>query len=88
MPIGGFVVTVVPGRKDEVKARLSSVKGCDVYEEEATPGNERQNDAQIVITLDTETSDAMEALVEELKGIEGVITVDLAYLNVEDEVVR
>ena len=86
MPIAGFVVTVAPAMKEEVKGRLNSVEGCDVFDGVAEKGTSGSAHSSIVITLETETTSQMEDLVEALKKIDGVLTVDLAYLNIEDEV--
>ncbi|OCC14249.1 Periplasmic nitrate reductase, subunit NapD [Dissulfuribacter thermophilus] len=86
MPIGGFVVTVVPGNGNTVMEQLSGISQCDVYVPADDNGKEVQHEENIVITLDTKTSNEMEGLVEEIKKIDGVISVDLVYLNVEDEI--
>ena len=82
MPIGGFVVSVLPEDMERVKEALKGMIGCDVYE--ALHGGPR-GDSNIVITLETATSSEMEQMVEEIKRVDGVLTVDLAYLNIEDE---
>ena len=86
MPIGGFVVTVIPGKREEVKKRLARVEACDVFQGEPVDGAPKRAQNSIVITLETDSSDQMEELVANLKDIDGVLSVDLAYLNVEDEV--
>lgn len=85
MPIGGFVVTVLTDQMDRVRDDLRSMAGCDVYDE---IGGSASRNNSIVITLEAATSEELESLVEEIKRIEGVLTVDLAYLNIEDEVGR
>lgn len=83
MPIGGFVVSVLPGDYEDIRTSLMAVEGCDVYD--AIQGGASKDDS-IVITLETATSSEMEAVVEAIKRIDGVLGVDLAYLNIEDEV--
>ena len=83
MPIGGFVVSVLPGDYEDIRTSLMAVKGCDVYD---TIQGGASKDDSIVITLETATSSEMEAVVEAIKRINGVLGVDLAYLNIEDEV--
>ncbi len=86
MPIGGFVVTVVPGNGHTVREQLRGMAQCDVYMPVDDDRKEVHHEENIVITLDTKTSDEMEGVVEEIKKIDGVISVDLVYLNVEDEI--
>ena len=78
MPIGGFVLHVEPDKLEEVLSRLSQVSGLTVYGH-----NER---GQVVIVLESETSEEMERTIEGLLALEGVLTCDLAYLHGEDEV--
>ncbi len=78
MPVGGFVLHVKPEDKEKILPILSKFEGLTVY------GHNEQG--QIVIVLETETSEEMENLVERLVALEGVLTCDLAYLHGEDEV--
>ena len=78
MPIGGFVLHVRPERREEILPVLERMEGLTVY------GYDDRG--QIVIVLETETSEAMEKVVEEILGLEGVINCDLAYLHGENEV--
>lgn len=78
MPIGGFVLHVKPERRKEVLDKLSDFQGLTVYGYD--------DKGQIVIVLESETSEKMENTVERLLALEGVINCDLAYLHGEDEV--
>ncbi|NPA15615.1 MAG: chaperone NapD [Deferribacteres bacterium] len=78
MPVGGFVVSVLPDDAERLKNELALVDGVEVY-----GWDEKGN---IVVVIEAETSDLMEELVEKLKRIDGVLTVGLAYLHFEDEV--
>ncbi|AEH46071.1 NapD family protein [Thermodesulfatator indicus DSM 15286] len=78
MPIGGFVVHVVPGEKDKVLDSLASFSGLTIY------GHDEKG--HIIIVLDTNTSEEMEKIVDHITQIDGVINCDLAYLHGEDEV--
>jgi len=77
VPIGGLVVSTVPKEKDRVILELEGCVGASVY------GSD--DEGNIVLVLDTDSSDEMEAQVEEIKRIPGVINVGVAYLHFEDE---
>ncbi len=78
MPIGGFVVTVLPDHRDQVAGRVEAIEGAEVY-----GWDDKGN---LVVVIETETSDDMERLVDEIKEYDGVVSVGLAYLYFEDEV--
>ncbi len=78
MPIGGFVVNCLPQDKDSVLKKLSSVPGASVYGED--------DRGYLILVLETETSEAMEQLVDEIATFDEVLAVNLAYLHGEDEV--
>ena len=80
MPIGGFVVSLLPDKFDEVMACLRDIEGCEVHE-----AIEERADS-VVVVLEAETSRKIEEMVDKIKAIDGVLSVDLAYLNVEDEI--
>ncbi|WP_022853618.1 chaperone NapD [Thermodesulfatator atlanticus] len=80
MPIGGFVVHVLPEKKDRVLDELSQVECLTIY------GYDERG--HIIVVLETETSEEMEKMVDSLAEIDGIITFDLAYLHGEDEVER
>ena len=78
MPIGGFVVSALPQDTEQVIEKLKSMSGITIY------GSDEKGN--IVVVIESETSDDMEEVVEKIKKIEGVLTVGLAYLHFEDEV--
>ncbi len=78
MPIGGFVVQSEPDLVFKLKEKLSRLAGIDVY-----ASDEKGN---IVVVIESETSDDMEETVKEISSMDGVLSVGLAYLNAEDEV--
>ncbi len=78
MPIGGFVVSVLPEEREETVGRLSEFEGVTVY-----GYDERGN---VVVVIEAEDYDAMDSLVERIMGLDGVLNVGLAYLNFEDEI--
>ncbi len=78
MPIGGFVVNIVPEEKEKVLAAFEEVKALTVY------GHD--DEGHLIVVLENESSEEMEKLVRRLLQIEGVLSFDLAYLHGEDEV--
>ncbi len=78
MPIGGFVVSVLPADVERFKEKLETMENVDVY-----GWDEKGN---IVVVIEAETSDLMEDVVERIKKMEEVLSVGLAYLHFEDEV--
>ena len=78
MPIGGFIVSCDPDDRGVVEERLAgfapvSVEGAD------DKGN-------IVVVMDTPTSDEMDDLVKTISKLPEVLSVGLAYLHAEDEI--
>ncbi len=80
MPIGGFVVSFLPDKAHEVIGSLRDIRGCEVHE-----AIEEKADSAVVV-LEAKTSGDIEDMVEGIKAIDGVLSVDLAYLNIEDEI--
>lgn len=78
MPIGGFVVTAATDAVKEVKESLRGIDNLTMY------GDDQEGN--LIVVLDTETSDEMERLVDEIKSLSGVLSVGAAYLNFEDEI--
>jgi len=78
MPIGGFVVQSEPEFVNKVKEELLRLPGIEVY-----ANDEKGN---IVVVIESETSDIMEKTVNEISSMRGVLSVGLAYLHAEDEV--
>lgn len=78
MPIGGFVVNVLPEQKKTVLKTLARYPEVEVY------GDDQRG--HLIVVIETATSEEMEGLIARLSRIEGVINFDLAYLHGEDEV--
>ncbi len=80
MPIGGFVVTVVPEESKAASAAISAMDGAEVHGED-----DRGN---LVVVLESETSEAMDQMVKEIRKLDQVLSVGLVYFHAEDEVER
>ena len=78
MPIGGFIITCDPRDLDSALESLSSFPAVEIH------GTD--DDGNIVVVLDTGTSDAMDDLVKTISRLPEILSVGLAYLNAEDEV--
>ena len=78
MPIGGFVAHILPEKKEEVLSSFSRFEKLTIY------GHDEKG--HVIVVLESETSEEMEDLVHQLLKIEGVLSLDLAYLHGEDEV--
>ncbi len=78
MPIGGFVVNVVPEELEAVRKALAAYPEVEIY------GHDEKG--RLIVVLETQTSEEMETLVREISRQEGVLSMDLAYLHGEDEV--
>lgn len=78
MPIGGFVITVDPKEIDVLKTELDARQECDVH------GTDEKGN--IVAVIETDTGDAMDAIVLALEKDDRVLSVGLAYLHAEDEI--
>lgn len=77
MPIGGFVVTVLADMINEVTSDLANLSGVEVH------GSDGQGN--IIVVMEAQTSKEMEKMVKNIQAKEGVLSVGLTYLNVEDE---
>ena len=77
MPIGGVVITTRPADIKQVTNNLARIAGAEIYGQD-DKGN-------IVAVLDTETSEAMEELIDQINADPLVLGVGLTYLNTEDE---
>ncbi len=80
MPIGGFVIHLDPSMSTGGRERLAAMEGVEIF------GN--PDDPEVIAVLSTATSREMERLVEEIEALEFVLSVSLAYLNTEDEVLQ
>ena len=78
MPIGGFVITVDPERKKEALETLAKYPQAEVH-----GADEKGN---VVVVLETETSDEMEHLTKQLEKEESLLSVGITYFDAEDEV--
>ncbi len=78
MPVGGFVITVDPGLRDKVVAQLEEIEGVSIY------GVDEQGN--VVTVLESDSSKEMESMTKAIEKIDGVLSLGMTYLNVEDEV--
>ncbi len=80
MPVAGIVLTTLP--KDLMKSMrsLAAFAGLEVHGADG--------DGNIVVVIDTETLDEMEAVIREINALETILSVGLTYLNTEDEAER
>lgn len=77
MPISGIVLKCAPGVEASVAERARLLPGVDVHA--ALP------DGQVVAVIEAETVRLEADLAMQLQEIEGVISVQVAYHNFEDE---
>ena len=80
MPVGGFVITVDPGVRDEIVAELEKLQGVSIF------GSDEQGN--VVAVLESDSSKEMEKMTKSIQKIEGVLSLGMTYLNVEDEVAQ
>ena len=76
MVISSLVVEVAPDYLEAVTARLPDYAGVEVHSVQ---------DYKVVITIEAETVDDSHETANELALIEGVLNVNLVYLNFEDD---
>ena len=76
MPVSGIVVTCLPGSAEGVALRLAAAEGVEIHGV--------QSDGQIVAVVESESVNGEVELVSGMLGIEGVLTVQVAYHNFED----
>ena len=77
MPVSGIVVTCLEGAGAEVSARIAALVGVEVHG--VLPGE------QIAAVVESDTIEGEVSLVTQIQGVEGVVSVLLAYHNFEDE---
>ena len=77
MPISSMIVRIAEDRARPVAERINAVVGAQVAYQ--------HNDSFVVLT-DTPSEEADQALWDAIKGIPGVLHVDLIYHNFEDAV--
>lgn len=75
MPVSGIVVTCMAASAESVAGRLAELKGVEVHG--VLP------DGRIVAVVEADTVDEEVALVSGLEELEGVVSVQLAYHNIE-----
>jgi nitrate reductase NapAB chaperone NapD len=78
MPVGGFVITVIPEESERITADLETRDGVTIYGDDEL-GN-------LVVVLEADSGREMEKLAEAIQKIDGILTMGMTYLNVEDEV--
>ncbi len=80
MPIGGFVAVLFPDTQAETLQWLKSLPGVTVHETEVKE--------KIILVLEADSSRAVDDMSENIKKHTGIASLDLAYLNMEDEVLK
>ena len=78
MPVGGFVITVDPEVRDDIVTELEARSGVSLY------GSDEQGN--VVAVLESDSSKEMEKMTKSIQKIDGVLSLGMTYLNVEDEV--
>jgi len=78
VPVGGFVITVDPEVRDDIVVELETRPGVSIY------GSDEQGN--VVTVLETDSSKEMEKMTKSIQKIDGVLSLGMTYLNVEDEV--
>jgi len=78
MPIGGFVISVRPEKKEEMLFVLAQLAGVEVH------GHDDQGN--LVAVIDAVSTEAMQKIVGKINEFEAVLSIGLTYLNMEDEV--
>ena len=76
MPVSGIVLTCTPPCLESISLKLAGISGIEVHG--VLP------EGKIVAVVDADTVDGEVALVTELQGMDGVISVQLAYHNFEE----
>lgn len=77
MPIAGLVISFVPEQLKEVRKFLEAIPGVEIY-----GWNEK---GEMVIVLERPTLEEMERETKEWPKLsEGILSVNVAYMNVED----
>ena len=76
MVISSLVVETAPEYTGAVAARLPGFDGVEVHEVQGY---------KIVITIEADTVDASHDTASEIALVEGVLNVNLVYLNFEDD---
>jgi nitrate reductase NapD len=77
MPISGVVITCQAGRAKELSRSLNCIPGVEIHDS--------TDDSTLVAVLEAATVTAEVELTKELMASEGVLDVQLAYHNFEDQ---
>ena len=80
MPVGGFVITVDLEVRDDIVAELETRPGVSLY------GSDQEGN--VVAVLESDSSKEMEKMTKSIQKIDGVLSLGMTYLNVEDEVAK
>ncbi len=80
MPIASFVVSTDAESGPKVEEAVKKFPGVEVYGSEL-----KENTYHIIIVIDSETSDEMEDIEKQIRHLDGVLNVALAYGYFEDE---
>ncbi len=77
MVIGGFVVQTLPGERNVIVEKLTSLQGVEVY------GADKKGN--IVTVVEADSSDALGEVVKLMEKLDDVLNVGMTYMNMEDE---
>lgn len=78
MPIGGFVINIDLSDKEDVLGKFADYSQVEVHGVD-DKGN-------VVVVIDTESSEEMEQLTSAIQKIDGVLSLGVTYFDAEDEV--
>ena len=76
MAVAGLLVMALPGQAEPVSRALAALPGADV------PGLGQED--QMAVVLEAPSSQLSERL-EQIQGLEGVLSAFVTYVNIEDE---
>ncbi len=77
MPIGGFIINIVPEKKETVLKQLEEYDQVEIH-----GADDKGN---VVAVLDTVSSEEMEQLSKKLQDVDGVLSLGITYFDAEDE---
>ncbi len=77
MVISGLLVNTLPEKLDQVKKELSGIRGVEI--------NSVVDDYRIVVVMEAESVEREIAVSNHIAGMDGVLSVNLAYHNFEEE---
>ena len=80
MPVGGFVINVHPDSIELGLESLKAIEGLEIH------GSDKKGN--VVVVLESDTSEQMEKMVKSIMAIKQILSVSLTYFNAEDEVER